>query len=24
VRDGKALSLLPEAERKQWQSFWAE
>jgi serine/threonine-protein kinase len=24
VRDEKALSLLPEAERKQWQSFWGE
>jgi tetratricopeptide (TPR) repeat protein len=24
VRDEKALSVLPEAERKQWQSFWVE
>jgi tetratricopeptide (TPR) repeat protein len=24
VRDEKALALLPEAERKEWQSFWAE
>jgi tetratricopeptide (TPR) repeat protein len=24
VRDGKALSVLPEAERKLWQSFWGE
>jgi tetratricopeptide (TPR) repeat protein len=24
IRDGKELAKLPESERKEWQSFWAE